>query len=116
MEVNNQNSKMSNVQSNTSIDLNKESEKMLPNLQEVDAKIEVEIKIQNNVRKRQQTFRRMPTKTELLLEKSNFHRIRNYEQMRKLKEDLEEKNKQKVIIPTASNVQMNENNEEDLSP
>ena len=44
----------------------------------------------------------MPTKTELLLEKSNFHRIRNYEQMRKLKEDIEEKNKQKLIIPTAS--------------
>ena len=41
----------------------------------------------------------MPTKTELLLEKSNFHRIRNYEQMRKLKEDMEEKNKIKILIP-----------------
>ena len=58
----------------------------------------------------------MPTKTELLIEKSNFHRIRNFEKMSKMKEDMEEKTKQKTMVPVTVKENTAYDNEGDQSP
>ena len=58
----------------------------------------------------------MPTKTELLIEKSNFHRIRNFEKMNKMKEDMEEKTKQKTIVPVPTKENTAYDDDGDLSP
>ena len=72
----------------------------MPSLQELNDSGIINATTVPALEKRASKIMRMPTKTELLLEKSNFHRIRNYEKMSKMKEEMqEEKTKQKTLAP-----------------